>query len=168
MRPQQHPLRARAAAMALGALTLASIPAAHAAADSPVTAKLRDASLRYGEKVVVTGRTAAGPGAVVHLEYRAAGTPTWAPVATARAQQRGAYKLAVRLSRSGVVRVAAGEGTQAYSAAAAAPRSGEQAVRVAADLNVGRRRLNVKAGRTASVAGSVRRPQAGRTVALQA
>jgi rare lipoprotein A len=168
MRPHVS-LRARAAGTALGVLSIATISAAPAAAQTPVTAKLRDASLKYGEKVVVNGRTASGPGASVALEYRAAGTGAWRSVATAKAGKNGAYRLAVRLSRSGAVRVVTrGGGAQAASNGGAAPVSAERRVAVAAKLGVSKRRLNVRAGRTATVAGSVRRPQAGRVVTLQA
>jgi rare lipoprotein A len=167
MRPHIS-LRARAAGTALGVLTIASISAAPAAAQTPVTAKLRDASLQYGGKVVVDGRTAAGAGSTVALEYRAAGTEGWRSVATAKAGRNGTYRLAVRLSRNGVVRVVSRAAGAQAAANGGAPSSVERRVRVAAKVGVARRTLNVRAGSTARVSGSVLRRQAGRTVTLQA
>jgi len=164
----QRSLRAPAARAALGALTIASTtmsaaPAAGQSAkenDSDPTARLaaslRDDAVRYGERVVLTGRAGGSGGAGVALEFRARGTSAWVPVAQAQTTPSGRYRLAVALSRSGAVRVAtATTSTRAH------------AVRVAGRLSVATRRLNVLPGRGALVAGALRRPHAGRVVTLQ-
>jgi hypothetical protein len=175
----QHPLRVRIAAVAaLGTLISTITGLAWGASASgqttppgaPVTAKLRDSSLSYGEKVVATGQVAGGEGSPVALEYRPQGSPQWAAVAAGKAGKGGAFRLAVRLSRSGAVRVVAGDRGAAHAASAGgapAAASVEQPVRVAARFATTRKKLNVRAGRTATIAGALRRPAAGRTVALE-
>lgn len=153
------------------ALALAAAsPASGADITSAVTASVADHHLRYGQHLVVRG--AARPGVPVVLEYRAAGAETWKPVATARATAGGRYRLAVPLSRSGAIRVTAPSGAptgrQTSFGAVPAAATSVRRVRVAARLRTGSTRLNVATGRRARVSGSLRRPRAGRTVALQA
>lgn len=151
-----------------GALALTA--AAAAPADAAVTGRVSDRTLGYGEHLVVRG--AAQPGERVALQYRAADAGVWTPVATATAAGDGRYRLAVSLSRSGLVRVATAmpvataTATGGSTAAPGATSLGR--VRVAAHLTARRARLNVAAGRTARVRGTLRRVRAGRTVALQA
>jgi len=139
------------------ALPAAAVAVAPAAADDDaaeaITASARDTSLRYGEQVLVSGQAPPGP---VTLELRAVGATTWQPVASGTTSAEGRYRLGVALSRSGAVRVAAQGRT-----------SGLRHVRVGARLSARARRLNVDAGRSAVVRGSLRRPIAGRVVALE-
>jgi hypothetical protein len=174
---QQSP-RARTL-FGLGALGIATTmaaagPAAAQDTSTGPTAEVRDARLDYGERVVVSGRTPAGPGAAVRLEFLPAGQSAWLPVARASAGDTGRFRLAGRLSRSGAVRVVAAPAAPAASAATAAPAGpgGEVAspvrrVRVAAHLTTDRERLAVRVGRPALVTGAVRHPVAGRGVVLQ-
>ncbi len=153
-----------------GALALTA--AAAAPADAAVSGRVADRTLGYGEQVVVRG--AAQPGERVALQYRAADAGIWSPVATATAGPEGRYRLAVALSRSGHIRVATAMPTatatatapEAFAAPLAATSLGQ--IRVAAHLTTRAARLNVAAGRTARVRGTLRRVRAGRTVALQA
>jgi rare lipoprotein A len=144
----------RVGAIVAAALPAVAIAAPPAGAQAPASIQVRDSSLRYGERAVVTGRVPAGP---VTLELRSAGEAAFVPVASATAGSDGRYRLAVRLSRSGTLRVVT-----------PATASAERKVRVAARVGTRKRRLNVRAGRSALVTGQVRRPVAGRLVALQA
>lgn len=62
--------------------------------------------LAYGRDTIVKGTTAAGvPRAAVTLQYRAARTRGWRPVAAGRAAADGHFTLHAPIDRSGVVRV---------------------------------------------------------------
>ncbi|MDP9401067.1 MAG: hypothetical protein M3P39_09030, partial [Actinomycetota bacterium] len=114
---------------AVGALPAAlAAPAAAPAQEPAPTARVGDASLGYGERLVVTGRA---PAALVTLELRPAGETGFAPVASALAGSDGRYRLALRLSRSGTVR----------TRVAGVP-SPERRVRVAARVGTRKRRLD--------------------------
>jgi len=165
--------RARAAiglgtlGIATTALAAADPVAAQDTTTTAPTASVRDARLDYGERVVVAGRAPAG--APVRLEFLPAGEGAWLPVAAGAAGERGRYRLAGRLSRSGAVRVVAGPPAVAATATGPAGEVASRArrVRVAAHLTTRRERLAVRIGRAALVTGAVRRPVAGRRVALQ-
>lgn len=153
-----------------GALVLATAGSA-AGATPGVTAKVADHHLSYGEHLVVRGATR--PGAPVVLQYRAVDAGIWTPIATAKPAGTGRYRLKVALSRSGAVRVTTGSptataGATAFTAAAPQATTSARRVRVAAQLRTTSARLNVAAGRTARVSGSLRRARAGRMVTLQA
>ncbi|MBJ7332313.1 MAG: hypothetical protein JHC95_20620 [Solirubrobacteraceae bacterium] len=135
------------------------------------SASIADATLRYGQPVVVRG--AAPAGTPVVLEYRAADAEAWKPVARSTAGRTGRYRLAVALSRSGAVRVTAAPGpataagfTAAAGGSAVVPAT--HTVRVAARLRATSARLNVTPGHKVRVRGTLRRPRAGRVVALEA
>lgn len=155
-----------------GTLMLAAaVPAtgAAAAAESRVTAKVADHHLKYGQRLVVRG--AARPGGSVVLQYRANDAGVWTPIATTTAASDGRYRVSVALSRSGAVRVTTPTPIAAAAAGGAAttsPTTSTRRVRVAARLRTTSSRLNVAAGRSARVRGSLRRVREGRTVALQA
>lgn len=155
-----------------GALALAAAAAAASSAGAAVTAHVADHRLAYGERLLVRG--AAPPGAGVALQYRAANAAAFTEVATATAGTDGRYRLRVALSRSGTVRVVTGApaptaGIPTFTATAAPlAASSARRVRVGARLRTRSARLNVAAGRRATVSGSLRRARSGRVVALQA
>jgi rare lipoprotein A len=183
VRPQ-HLLRAVPAAGLVGALGIAMSPAVAAPATTAVTPKattgepiqaaVADHTLRYGQRVSVVGRLRSGqPAVAVRLEFRAAGTATWAALRSAQSTTGGRFALRASVHRSGTVRVvqpadqptaqAAATGAEALDIVASA----ERAVRVGARIVPAAVSRNVRAGRVVRVSGAVRPARAGRTVSLQ-
>jgi rare lipoprotein A len=177
VRPQL-PLRARSLVLGLGALSLvtylaASAPGA-AGADSqgaPIRISLSKPHARYQGLVRITGRFAGGgAGRRLVAELRSPGS-NWAPVGRAVTAEGGAFRFAVRLRRSGRLRVrvddpqaqAAGAGTAAQEP----DQSNAVRVAVAAVLAPRVRRLDVLGGRRALVTGFLRPGARGRVVAVQ-
>ncbi len=174
MRPQID-LRAAAAVTAVAALatTYAAVQGpAIARSDTqgtPISAKVADRHLRFGQHVVVRGHVAgAGAGRFVALEFRAAGFG-WTRIDRARTASDGDYRLAARLPGSGHVRVVEPGGSSARAAGttAAPPASAPHRVSVAADIDAASRRIDVVAGHTVRVTGHVRPARSGRVVRLQ-
>jgi hypothetical protein len=174
MRPQL-PLRASAALTAAGALSYAMILATGAPAvvkaDTPgVQAAVRDASVAYGQTVVVTGRLAdAQAGTPVRLEFAPPGGTSFRTVNTGETRAGGGFRLTAGLRRSGVVRVASGApaARAADTASATEVASAPQRVRVGAGIVTRLVRTQVLGGRPVLVRGALRPGGAGRTVALQ-
>lgn len=137
-----------------GAAPAPAAPAAApttAAAHLPApSAKLQDRHLRYGEHVVVKGRSRA---ASVELQYAAAGRG-WRVIDRAAVHADGRYRVAARLHASGAVRVtAAGQADAVAAADAARAASRAQHVAVAAELVVKRRTQQADAGAAVHVRG---------------
>jgi rare lipoprotein A len=169
-------LRARRARMAvLGVLTVtmpaAPLVAAAAHATAAPDIRVVDSSLRYGQEALVRG-TAGTENArrQVALEYSAQ-PGQWRVIATTTADGTGRYALRARLARSGALRVAVGDGTAIRAATdaepAAAVRSAERPVAVAARIVAPVRRLDVRPGGTAMVAGRLSPGVGGRLVRLE-
>ena len=174
MRPQilLRAVPAAAAAGALGIVTPSAVgaPAAHLnLSNESIQAAVKDASLRPGQAVVVSGRLASGqPGAPVRLELLPAGGQTWVRLASATTGPDGRFSLRAHPRRSGDVRVVQAAVAQAATAdGAGAPASAQRRVAVGARLRTHGVRRNVTAGGKAVVRGSVATGGAGRTVALQ-
>src|SRR3954447_2975478 len=168
MRPQIL-LRAVPAAAAAGALGIATpnaaaVPAAHLnLSNETIQAAVKDASLRPGQPVVVSGRLASGQsGAPVRLELLPAGSASWVALQDATTGPDGRFALRAHPRRSGAVRVVQVGVAQAATAdAAAAPASAQRRVSVGARLVTHGVRRNVTAGRKALVRGAVATGGAG-------
>lgn len=173
MRPQIL-LRAVPAAVAVGALSV-SIPTAMAApaatldlSNDVIQAAVKDASLRPGQPIVVTGRLASGQaGAAVRLELLPAGASSWVSLQTATTGPDGQFALRARPRRSGDVRVVQAGVAQAAVVDTVVPASANGRVAVGARLLTHAVRRNVTAGRRAVVRGTVAGGGSGRPVALQ-
>jgi hypothetical protein len=156
-------------------ITLVAGASAAAQSDTPgasVAAAVKDATLRYGQPVVVRGAVASGEAGVpVTLEFRPAGAPDWRPAVSSATRAGGRYGLAAELRSSGAVRVVSGAATARAASVADLPppsnASAEQAIRVHAALVARHVRRNVMAGRAMKVSGAVRPGGAGRVVVLQ-
>lgn len=168
-------LRARRARMAvLGVLMLtmpaAPLVAAAAHAETAPEIRLVDASLTYGQAAVVRGTVGADNARrPVALEYSAV-AGQWRTIASTAADGAGGYTLRAPVSRSGSLRVAVGDGATVRSAAASgdgAALSAERRVAVAARIAAPLRRLDVRAGGMAVVAGRLSPAGAGRLVRLE-
>jgi rare lipoprotein A len=174
LRPQIL-LRAVPAAAAAGALavpitTAVAAPAAHLNLSSDaVQAAVKDASLRPGQPVVVSGRLASGQaGAPMRLELLPAGGGSWVTLQSATTGPDGRFALTARPRRSGDVRVVQAAVAQAAEAdAAGVPASARRRVAVGARLVTHGVRRNGTAGRRALVRGAVAGGGSDRTVALQ-
>jgi hypothetical protein len=108
----------------------------------------------------------------VALEYSGAQPGEWRVIATTTADGAGRYALRARLARSGALRVAVMDGAAVRTAATgaepgAALRSAERRVAVRAKIAVPVRRLDVRPGGTAVVAGRLSPGVGGRLVRLE-
>lgn len=137
---------------------------------------LQDRTLRFGERADVRGRFAASDvGRRVALQYAPQGG-RWRLIATTAVEARGQYRFAVRLTRSGKVRIAllpivaaAENGAASLAAAAhAAPASRPRRVAVAGRLVVARRDRDVRAGEAVHVRGTLLPRTKGRRVVVEA
>jgi hypothetical protein len=129
---------------------------------------LADRSLRLGQEVVATGTLAgAGAGAPVALEFRPRAGGGWRPVANGTTTDGGAFRLAAKVDRSGLVRIAPAGAARAASTSTSTG-SPEQRVDVHAKVTSTTVRADVLRGRAAAVRGRLRPGRAGRTVVLQA
>jgi hypothetical protein len=126
---------------------------------------------RYRGLVTVSGRLASGEaGHRLAVEFRPTGKD-WTPLRGAVTSGGGAFRFAVRLRRSGDLRVRVDE-PQAVSAdnggePAAPEQSDAQPITVGAALNTRTRRLNVRAGQRAVLTGSLKPGLPGRVVKAQ-
>jgi rare lipoprotein A len=168
--------RARVAvlgALAIGTASVAVAPIVTTAARAQAQPAMRlaDASIRYGQTAVVRGNVGTeNAGRTVALEFGSQRTG-WRVIKTATAASDGRFRFAMRLRRTGHLRVAlgevsairAGDGPVVTNAA----RSASQRVTVAAHIPVPYRKLDVLAGRTAIVRGTVQPWRAGRLVRLE-
>ena len=131
----------------------AAAPAAGVALPAP-SAKLADARLRYGQRVVVDGRARSSS---VVLQYRPATGHAWHAIDHDAVARDGRYRVSAKLRSSGAVRVVAAQAAVAADAAAEAQaaRSASRAhrVAVAAQLVVKRRTHQTDAGRAVKVRG---------------
>ena len=108
--------------------------------------------MRYGQRLTLTGRAAAGH--EVSLEHAPSGEG-WRPVALTRSGSGGSYTFSVRARLSG-----------AYRAVAGGRSSAPRRVAVVAGLS-GRASRNVNLGRAVRVRGALRPGLSGRSVRLQ-
>jgi rare lipoprotein A len=130
------------------------------------TMRIADRSLTVGHAARVrgsAGRSYAGHTAV--LEFRAAGSAEWSPLASATVGDDGRYRVNHSVPRNGSLRVSV-QGPPGTATAAAA-QSAVRSVRVAPSVRIPRKRLHVKAGRSTVVGGVVKPRSAGIRVALQ-
>ncbi|MDQ6915840.1 MAG: septal ring lytic transglycosylase RlpA family protein [Actinomycetota bacterium] len=153
--------------------TVAAAPLLAAAAQAQTAPDIRvaDSSLRYGQAAVVQGGVGAeNAGRQVALEFGSADTG-WRTIATTTADRAGAYAFRARLTRSGALRVAVGDTAAVRTASAAAPsdipRSAERPVAVTARIAAPVRKLDVAAGGTALVRGTLLPGAPGRLVRLE-
>lgn len=181
MRPLS--LRARGTAAALGAMcattSFAAAPAAHAApaarAGDGVTVRVTDRTLSFGQRADVRGRApGVGAGGAVVVQQRLAGSRAWLTAGLGRTTAGGRFRVRVALREAADIRVVAAPAAPAAPARAAAAAAGAgpaisspTRVRVVADVVARGRRLDVRAGGSASVRGVVRPAVAGQRVALQ-
>jgi rare lipoprotein A len=177
------PLHAAIGVLALGttlSITALAFAQAPQAPDSSIVLRapaLKDVTLRLGQRADVRGRfPAADAGRAVALEYAPRGQ-RWRPLATTTVDPRGRYRFAVRLTRSGTVRVAllpdgvaAGDGKGAPDAAAAeaGQASRSRRVAVAGRLVVGRGDRDVRAGAALRVRGTLLPRTRGRRLVVEA
>jgi hypothetical protein len=173
LRPQIL-LRAVPVAAAAGAFGIVVPTAAAPAAtlnlsSDAIQASVKDASLRPGQAVVVSGRLASGQAdAPVRLQLLPAGSTSWVTLRDGTTGPDGRFALRAHPRRSGAVRVVQGAVALAASAdGAGVPASAQRRVSVGARLVTHGVRRNVSAGRKALVRGAVAGGGAGRTVALQ-
>jgi hypothetical protein len=178
MRPQPL-LRARRP-LAVGVLGFATLVAGASAAaqaqdtQDAIDVKLADRALRHGQVATMSGRLADGrAGVAVALQFRAGGTPDWRTVGSATTGDGGRFRVKGRPTRSGELRVAAGDATSptaraAYNGGTPSETSEPRPVAVHARIVTRRVRADVLAGRSARVHGVLRPAQGGRTVTLQA
>ena len=171
--------RVATALTAAGALCLTMIAATRAPAsapaqpDSQLAIAITDRTLVYGQSLVVTGRAPADlAGRRLVLEFRPR-DGNWSPAASTTPGADGRYRFRVRAERSGEARVRAGDGAAATRSAGATPApdagaaSTVQPVSVASSFAGRWRALDVNAGRTAVVRGTLRPGIAGRLVTLE-
>ena len=195
---RRRPLRElRTAHVGVGALTLAvpasaaalaggnhaaSVPSGHAAPQqTPIKARLRSHTVRYGRDVIVTGRAPSSyAGQTLTLQYAPAGEANWLTLASATVEQNGSFRLGARVQRSGLVRVGAGAATagspQAASATgplalaasgSSAPATAAQRVTIVADILVPSRAFDVLGSGTVHVRGRLLPTGAHRRAQLQ-
>jgi hypothetical protein len=128
---------------------------------------IADRSLVVGQPARVSGRIGrSNAGRTVVLEHRARGGQ-WSRLATATVDDRGRYGMRQALAGPGTVRVVLEPAPGTATASAAAPTSRESAVSVAPAIGIASRRLQLKAGRTTAITGSVASGAKGIPVSLQ-
>ncbi len=135
----------------------------------------------YRDRVAVVGKLGpAAAGLGLELQYLAAGTSSWQPLAATRAGRTGAYRLTAALGHSGALRVSLtpsaavsvtlGSGPISGSGLPASPTlltSVPIAVTVRAGIGLSSARLSVFGSGRASVAGTVYPSRGGVPVQLQ-
>lgn len=142
-----------------GALCIASLASAAEPARAEIPMSLSDASPAHGQATTASGLAGRSlSGRRVVLELLAPGGRAWQALGAGAVGPDGRYRVKGRVPRSGAVRLRL-PGTAEASAA--------RRVRVTARLVIGHRRLDVVAGRRATVRGSTRPRVAGLAVALQ-
>ena len=124
------------AILATGASAVAQATDSHQ--DTGIQVKLADRQLALGQQVVATGTVAGAPaGSPVALEFRPRSGGGWRGVASATTAEGGAFRLAGKVDRSGLVRVIRGAGSARAATASTAATGGaspEQRVDVHAKL----------------------------------
>ena len=171
--------RVATALTAAGALSMTMIAATKAPAsapsqpDSKLAMTITDRTLSYGQSLVVTGRVpAAAAGRRLVLEFRPRGGD-WGPAASTTPGTDGRYRFRVRAERSGEARVSVADGAAATRAAGAAPSPNAGVASTVQGVSVASRfaghwgTIDVNAGRTAVVRGTLRPGIAGRAVTLE-
>src|SRR5207302_5369668 len=161
MRPRMN-LRAPALLGAAGVLLMGMTDAAPARADQ-LAMSLSDATLSYGQPLVVQG-SARAP-AQLALQYRARGED-WRVVQNGTAGADGRYRFRTLADRSGDVRVVPTDAVAASTAGdnASAPKS----ISVAAAIAGPRGPVDARAGGWATLRGVLRPARAARQVVLEA
>lgn len=153
------------AGVAAGVAVAVTSAGAFAQAPAP-TVKLRvaDASVIAGQSVQVSGSASREhAGRSVQLEFAPRGGQ-WTTIATTALGREGRYRMARPVPRSGALRVTLAPSPDTATAAAA---SRTAAISVAARVGIRARRLNVRAGRRAVVAGRISPADRGVRVSLQ-
>jgi len=184
LRPIAKTRRGRRAYVALGVLIIgSSAPAVALAvgqpeAQSAIQFSVDRHQLVFGQDVVVTGSaTTAAAGHTVQLQFARAGTRTWQSLGSATARSDGGFRFAVRLKRSGLLRVAPGTPTSAdrelalsnpgaLSTGGVSP-SASARVSVAARFDVPAQTFNALAGQAVDIRGRLLPGLPGRKVRLQ-
>jgi peptidoglycan lytic transglycosylase len=160
-----------ALAIGIASAAVAPIVTTAARAQAQPAMRLADASIRYGQTAVVSGSVGVeNARRTVALEFSSERTG-WRVIKTASATADGDFRFRAPLRHTGHLRVAlgevsairAGDGPVATSAA----RSASQRVTVSAHIPVPYRKLDVLAGHTAVVRGTVQPWRAGRLVRLE-
>lgn len=140
------------------------------AQNAPPAITVTDATLYYGQATTVRGQSSTGDaGRTATLQF-GSDAQGYRALASTRVGTDGRYQFTTRLTRSGSVRVAVGDGATGTTASASSSNvalSAPTPVAVSAQLLATVRRLNVLAGRWASVSGHLRPARAGRWVTLQ-
>jgi rare lipoprotein A len=178
MRPKMN-ARVATALTAAGVLSMTMIAATKAPAsapsqpDSQLAMTITDRTLTYGQSLVVTGRAPAQAGGRrLVLEFRPR-DGDWTPAASTTPGADGRYRFRVRAERSGEARVSIADGAAATRTAGATPSptaggaSTVQGVSVSSRFAGRWRTIDVNAGRTAVVRGTLRPGIAGRAVTLE-
>lgn len=158
------------------ALTQGPAPAPSRVVHAHLRARPQRTTIRYGDDAVVTGSgSARAPGASVTLQYEAAGSRRWRPLAASNPTGRGRFRFRARMRRSGLIRVV--ETTRRLDAQAdkALPgmrrvmgRSTPWRIAVDAEFHVAERTIEAVAGRPVELSGRLLPGVAGRIVQLRA
>lgn len=145
-----------------GVLSIAAAGGATAVAspDPTPSVTVSDRTPAPGQRVVVEGKAQTSYGQTLTLEYAPSGTEDYQPVGTTRVGHGDRFRVSGTPPASGALRV-----TVVPNAASEPVVSRAVGVRVVRGLDVGGRRLHVRAGRTAVVKG---RYAPGERVRLQA
>lgn len=179
MRPQLNlrDPRTCAATVAIGLTCTVALEAPLAADAGPpqppasLPATLTDHHvLRLGDHVTVSGRIPQGQGGgMVELDFRAAGTAVWNPVASATSDRSGGFALRAPLTRSGSVRVATGGAASSRTPVGSGRSavSAELPVSVQGGLTVRPPRMDVLIGGALNVTGILNPTVPHRAVVLQ-
>ena len=160
-----NPLRAGALA---GALIIIVTSTAVALAQPPaLDMRVADSRVEFGAPVRVSGNVGRDlAGRTVRLEFAPDGR-SWAAVASTQVGGNGRYAIRRALPRSGSLRVTVQPGSGAATASSESATSNAASVSVTQKLAIGKRRLNVKAGRSAAVSGRIAPAARGVRVSLQ-
>jgi rare lipoprotein A len=148
--------------------TIACAAAAPAAAQSPQTVPMRlaEASVVFGAPAVATGNAgSAAAGRAALLEFRTPGG--WQPIGRSVVPGNGRYRVSGRLPGRGAVRVTLEPAAAAAAAGAQPARSAVRRIAVLPRIAFNRKRLHVRSGKRALVAGRVAPRTGGRVVRLQ-
>jgi rare lipoprotein A len=178
--------KSRRSRLGVGALMIA-IPAAAAAiaaaqafaapAQAPLRVNTGSSRVAYGHALVVTGaESRSDAGHTVVLQFARPGATAWSQLGSATVDGTGAFKLATRLTHSGIVRVldaSSGSATPFVArtrggSSGGAATSSPVPVEVAARVRVPSHGIDLLAGQALHVHGRLLPAVGGRKVSLQA
>jgi hypothetical protein len=151
--------------------TAVALTVGHNDTQSAIQAKVNRHHVSYGQSVTVSGSAApARPGQKLTLEYARAGATHWRPLVATRVRRNGRFRVAVRLRRTGLVKVQ-GPASQAPAPGAlptaGAAESTAQTVTVAAKFHLSTQSVTQVDGRWTPIAGKLLPAEAGRFVRLE-